>query len=153
MVHGEVLVGDERMPIDAVGERDHSWGVRDWWAFPWCWTAGRLDDGTAFHASRPVIDGLQFHPGFVLAPGGALEYVDRFDIDTDLGDDDLPVAARMGLGRLDLTVDVAHTAPVPLVAPDGRIGRFPRSLCRFTTADGTAGVGWTEWNQPPPPPS
>ena len=35
-------------------------------------------------------------------------------------------------------------------APDGRVSRFPRSLCRFTEADGRRGVGWTEWLQPPP---
>ena len=29
-----------------------------------------------------------------------------------------------------------------------RHARFPRALCRFETADGRSGVGWTEWNQP-----
>ena len=39
------------LQVDGFGERDHSWGRRDWWTMPWCWTAGRLGDGTAFHAS------------------------------------------------------------------------------------------------------
>ena len=42
-----------------------------------------------------------------------------------------------------------HHAPVMLVAPDGRVGRFPRSLCRYTdTATGRVAHGWSEWNQP-----
>ncbi len=48
-VHGEVLVGQERIELDGHGQRDHSWGVRDWWSDGWSWTAGRLDDGTRFH--------------------------------------------------------------------------------------------------------
>src|SRR5438045_477004 len=63
-VQGEVLVGDERIQVDGFGERDHSWGHRDWWTMPWCWTAGRLGDGTAFHAFRPLID-IPFASGFV----------------------------------------------------------------------------------------
>jgi hypothetical protein len=55
VVQGEILLGDERIQVDAFGERDHSWGPRDWWTMPWCWTAGRLDDGTAFHAFRPRV--------------------------------------------------------------------------------------------------
>ena len=153
-VHGEVLIGSDRVPIDCFGERDHSWGVRDWWAFPWCWTAGRLDDGTAFHAAGTHLDGQPvWRAGFVVSDGGELEDVERYTQFTDLGRDDLPVTAKLGLGRLDLELETLHHAPVQLVAPDGRIGRFPRSLCRFTEAGGATGYGWTEWNQPPPPPS
>ena len=28
------------------------WGVRDWWTLGWVWTAGGLEDGTRFHATR-----------------------------------------------------------------------------------------------------
>ena len=35
--------------VSGQGQRDHSWGVRDWWAFGWCWAAARLDDGTRVH--------------------------------------------------------------------------------------------------------
>jgi hypothetical protein len=40
-------------------------------------------------------------------------------------------------------------APILLDDGEGRVGRFPRSMCRFVADDGRAGVGWTEWNQPP----
>jgi hypothetical protein len=32
------------------------------------------------------------------------------------------------------------------------VARFPRALCRFESADGRRGAGWTEWNQPGPAP-
>ena len=34
-VHGEILVGDETIEFDGIGQRDHSWGVRDWWTLGW----------------------------------------------------------------------------------------------------------------------
>jgi hypothetical protein len=58
--------------------------------------------------------------------------------------------ARMRLHDLDLTVVPLAHAPVLLEATDGRVSRFPRSLCRFDAADGRRGYGWTEWNQPQP---
>ncbi|MBV8161289.1 MAG: hypothetical protein JO265_10235, partial [Acidimicrobiia bacterium] len=137
-VQGEVLVGDERIPVDAHGERDHSWGHRDWWTMPWCWTAGRLDDGTAFHAFRPLID-IPFASGFVALPDVEVHDVevhdvDRFEVDTELGAEDLPASAAMELADLRLKVTPTAHAPILLEAPDGRVSRFPRSLCRFETA-------------------
>ncbi|MCU1462221.1 MAG: hypothetical protein JWO37_2296 [Acidimicrobiales bacterium] len=149
-VHGEVLVGSERLAIDAIGERDHSWGGRDWWGTPgWCWTAGQMADGSAFHAVAPT--GSTLSPGFVLDPGAdqvrEIDLDGGFRVDTVLGAEDLPVTATMSLAGVTMDVAPVAHAPVLLEAPDGRISRFPRSLCRFTSTDST-GVGWTEWLQP-----
>jgi hypothetical protein len=151
-VHGEVLIGDESIDVDAIGERDHSWGVRDWWSFPWTWTAGQFGDGTAFHAAGTHVDGATlWRQGFVVADGGALREIETFDVETETGTEQLPVRSTMSIDDLALTVDPLAFAPVQLVADDGRVGRFPRALCRFTNGDGRVGYGWTEWNQPPPP--
>jgi hypothetical protein len=146
-VHGDVLVGDERLSIDGWGERDHSWGPRDWWVMPWCWTAGRLDEGTAFHAFRPLVD-VSFSSGFVLAPGEDIRSVEQFTVDTELGEEQLPVRATMDFDGMTLAVTPVHHAPVLLTSPEGEVSRFPRSLCRFEGDAGT-GWGWTEWLQPP----
>jgi hypothetical protein len=46
-------------------------------------------------------------------------------------------------------------SPVHLESPDGRFSRFPRAAARFTELggddDGRTGLGWIEFNQPPPP--
>ncbi|HVM08745.1 MAG TPA: hypothetical protein VM345_09790 [Acidimicrobiales bacterium] len=152
-VSGEILVGSERIEFDGPGQRDHSWGVRDWWRFGWVWTAGALDDGTRFHATQVLVPGVSFSPGYVVggAYGEELVSVDGFENDVELAGDDtrFPVATGMTLHGLDVTCTPLHLAPVVMEAPDGRVGRLPRALCRFDVADGRSGVGWTEWNQPP----
>lgn len=148
-VHGELLVGDERLEIDGHGQRDHSWGVRDWWSYGWSWTAGRLDDGTRFHGVDVVLDGAPLYgTGYVAGPDGPLAGTDRTHHTAVLGDHGLPTAGTWAVDGLELTVEPVAFAPVLLVADDGATSRFPRAWCRFTAADGRGGHGWTEWNQP-----
>jgi hypothetical protein len=150
-VHGEVLVGDERIQIDGSGQRDHSWGVRDWWALPWCWTAGRLSDGTAFHAVRVGPSPTPFlETGYVVADGGPLSPVTSVAVDTELGAEGLPASASLQIGDLSLATSALAHAPVLLEASDGRRSRLPRALCRYEASDGPSGMGWTEWLQPQP---
>lgn len=157
-VHGEILVGDERIAFDGTGERDHSWGVRDWWAFPWMWTSGWFDDNTAsgsstaFHGVRiGTEERAGYMTGFVSSSTDELQPLSTVELSTDLGAEGLPTAARMQFDDLKVDVVPLHHAPVMLVAPDGRTGRFPRSLCRYTDrATGRVAHGWTEWNQPQP---
>ncbi len=150
-VHGEVLVGDESIAFDGWGQRDHSWGVRDWWTPGWCWSSGRLDDGTRFHATHVTFgDDLIYATGYTQAPGRPLAPVTTVERHQRLGRHDLPSEGSLSLDGLRLAIEPVAFSPVLLTAPDGRVSRFPRALCRFREADGArrAGVGWTEWNQP-----
>ncbi len=152
-VHGEVLVGEESIALDAIGQRDHSWGVRDWWTLGWTWTAGWLDDGTRFHgtAVRLGDDPLPYHPGYVQPPGGPLAEVTHTGSAPTLGRQGLPTADTVEVGDLRLAVEPVAFAPVLLDDGAGRLARFPRALCRFAEpGTGRRGVGWTEWNQPQP---
>ncbi len=54
IVHGDVLVGRERFALDGSGVRVHLWGERPW-SGPGGWAAGRLDDGTTFAVTDPVV--------------------------------------------------------------------------------------------------
>jgi hypothetical protein len=148
-VHGEVLVGSERFEVDGLGQRDHSWGVRDWWSYGWSWTAGWLDDGTRFHGVdvRLGADPL-YGTGYVQAPDGTMEAVTSVASSAELDGDGLPTTAAWQVGGLDLAIEPVAFSPVLLAAPDGRTSRFPRAWCRFTAPDGRTGHGWTEWNQP-----
>ena len=127
-VHGEVLVGAEVIAFEGCGGRSHTWGGRRW-DRAWSATAGRLDDGTTWYASRRGM----FPPP---RPSG-LPGAGRMDLD-------LPGEA----GPLDLSVAPVHHAPVGLSERDGGPSRLGRSLCRYTLSDGRRGVGWGEWNQP-----
>jgi hypothetical protein len=154
-VHGEVLIGDEVIAFDGLGQRDHSWGVRDWWSLGWVWTAGALDDGTRFHTARIRVPGLEaFAPGYVQPPGGTPEQIDLCRAEEEVDDDGFPTSASVTCGPLELSIEPVAFSPVHLVDEDGgtrRVSRFPRALCRFEAADGRSGVGWTEWNQPAAP--
>lgn len=150
LVGGTVTVGGERFGIEGHGQRDHSWGVRDWWAFGWCWFAGRLDDGTRFHGADIRIPGHGIPLGYVQHPSGQVVTVTGLDVTEDLGVEGMPTAgrARMEPAGLDLTITPVSFAPLVLTATDGRVSRFPRAMARFTSSDGREGTGWIEWNQP-----
>jgi hypothetical protein len=149
-VEGEVVIGDERIEVRCPGERDHSWGVRDWWQFPWVWTSGRLEDGTWFHGVRSLLGEADafFQTGFVVESNMALRPVNRVTFTPELTDEKLLRHGDLQLDDLALSVTPELQAPVLLVSPDGRQSRFPRALCRFETGDGRAGRGWTELNWP-----
>ena len=155
LVHGEILLGSERIELDGHGQRDHSWAPRDWWQFGWVWTAGRLDDGTRFHcadirlADGPIGFGYLQPAGGGVVPAAWPDPTDGTVASAEvLGAEGLPTTATASIAGLDLTMDPLAFAPALLVGPDGQVGRFPRAMCRFTAADGRTGLGWTEWNQP-----
>ncbi len=154
-VHGEVLLGSERIELDGHGQRDHSWAVRDWWQFGWVWTSGRLDDGTRFHGSDIRVPDLRMGFGYLQPPDGAVvpaAWPDPRDgtvrAEEDLGAEGLPAEASVSIAGLDLAMTPLAFGAALLLGPEGQVGRFPRALCRFDAADGRSGHGWTEWNQP-----
>ena len=125
-VHGEILVGADRIAFEGAGWRAHAWGAPGWAEPGWTWAAGRLDDGTPFQASTVATE---------LDPAG------------------LPAGGSLRDAGLELAVEVRRLAFVPLDddgrgAPAGSGGRLVRGLCRFRSTDGRAGTGWAEWSQP-----
>lgn len=144
-VHGDILVGADTIHFDGFGQRDHSWGVRDWWAHGWCWNAGRLDDGTAFHST--IVSDHGWSTGYVGAESRA---VAAAAVTTELDEEGLATSAALRLDDLYLAAEPVAWAPVLLTASDGRTSRFPRALMRYTSGDGRTGAGWFELNQPVP---
>jgi hypothetical protein len=126
-VRGEIAIDDERLTVSGQGQRDHSWGVRDWWAFGWCWAATRLDDGTRVHVADIRIPGQRLAFGYVQPPGGPVRPVTSLTVTEELGAEGLPVVgrARVEPGGLDLRIEPLAFGPLVLVAPDGRVSRFP----------------------------
>jgi hypothetical protein len=132
------------------GQRDHSWGVRDWWSMDWVWSALHLDDGTHLHALDLRIPGVApIGVGYVERPSEPLVELQSVTARETFDDDGLPLSATLSLdpGDITVTVDIRGHAPLRLVARDGRVSQFPRSWAAVTTADGRGGVGWLEWNR------
>ncbi len=148
-VAGTVQVAGHTLGISGWGERDHSWGERDWWKVSWLWSSGRLEDGTAFHGMQANIGFAIGWPSFAVTPAGELGHRSGFAAQTDFGPDGFPAQSRLLVPGAPMRAVPLAFAPVTMTSPDGQESRFPRALCRFTADDGRTGYGWTEWNQPP----
>jgi hypothetical protein len=147
-VRGTVHVGEEEIALRGLGQRDHSWGPRDWWSAEWMWSAGHLDDGTRFHGVEfRLPDAPPVGLGYVQPPQGGVVEIDRVAATEEVGPDGLITAARIAYEDLTLSVQPIAFGPLLLRAPDGRVSQFPRAMCRVVSDDGRAGVAWVEWNR------
>jgi hypothetical protein len=147
-VRGRLCVGEEELQLIGPGQRDHSWGPRDWWSAEWVWSAGHLEDGTRFH-------GVVFRPpdtpplgvGYLQPPQGSAIELERVTASEQVGRDGLITSAQIGLGELELALEPLAFGPLRLEAPDGRVSEFPRAMCAVVAGDGRSGVAWVEWNR------
>jgi hypothetical protein len=150
-VSGTVTADGREFRVDAMpGQRDHSWGVRDWWAMDWVWSALHLDDGCHVHGVDLRIPGAPpMGVGYVQQPGEPLVELQAVAARETFADNGLPLATELCVnpGNLTASIDICGHAPVLLTSPDGRISHFPRAWATITTADGRTGVGWLEWNR------
>jgi hypothetical protein len=163
-VAGTVTIDGEVLTVAGPGQRDHSWAARDWWAFGWCWSSARLDDGTRIHLSDIRIPGVTVFFGYVQDPGaggvlGEVHPITALSVSEELGAHGFPDSARIeigtaaGAGAPDLGITVTPIAYGPVLLLDeksGRTSHFPRAMVRYALDDGRQGTGWIEWNQPDP---
>lgn len=150
LVEGTVTVDGETTTLAAaVGQRDHSWGVRDWESAAWCWSACRLDDGTRLHLTQVEVPGLTIDLGYLQRDGSLVE-VASATAEHRRGGGGLPQGTRLVLRPAEgpeTAVDVEVVAHGPTTVPvtDGT-QPFPRAMARCTTDDGRSGLGWLEWH-------
>jgi hypothetical protein len=145
---GTLRLGGQELVLSGPGQRDHSWGVRDWWSAEWMWSAGSLDDGTRLHG---VVFRLPDTPplgvGYLQPPEGGVVEAQQVTASEEVGADGLITAARIGIDELELDVVPLGFGPLRLESPDGRVSEFPRAMCSLTAGDGRTGVAWVEWNR------
>ncbi|GGF17400.1 DUF7064 domain-containing protein [Williamsia phyllosphaerae] len=136
--------------IGAPGQRDHSWGVRDWWGMDWVWTTSHFPDGTHLHGLDlriPQIPAISI--GYAQHPGQPTVELNTHRATEVIGDDGLArsTALQIEPGTIALDFHPLGHGPLRLVAEDGRVAYFPRAWGTWTDADGRRGVGWVEWNR------
>ena len=147
-VSGTLAIGDERLALSGTGQRDHSWGTRDWWSADWMWSAGRLQDGTRLHGVEfRLPDAPAVGIGYIQPPDGGVEELDNVRASEQVRADGLIESARIVFGELAVDVQPLAFGPLRLQASDGRVTHFPRAMCALRSEDGRAGVGWVEWNR------
>jgi hypothetical protein len=145
-VTGTVEMDGEVITFDGRGQRDHSWGSRDWWANDWMWSAFHLADGTRTHVvTVPEIPG--FAVGYEQRDGALVEVVSG-NTTQDIGPDGLVISTRIAFepGNSVHEVEPIAFGPLLMTAPDGRVTHFQRAMARVRTGDGRLGLGWIEWN-------
>jgi len=160
IAHGELLLGRERLAVDGVARRAHSWGP------------DRLDRaaGAMWFGSDAITASVAFDAagdgagGFVRA-GAHADAIERAHRETQRGAYGLPVAARAVVdGRFEIDVDVVGAIAVPLAGAGGDVV-LARALCAYEIAatgdpsdravDALASepraVGWSSWLDAPEP--
>lgn len=160
-VEGTVTVGGDRtVPVEGPGERDHSWGRRDWTEGEWLWISGAFEDGSAYnHLSAwppgfgpdeapPVItNGFWFDGDVVHAISDAeVAATPPFGSETARGwlDDgtapDVEVTLAWPEGSADVSVDPLTTTPIDWTDEEaGRravLNRAPARQVRDGAVDG-----------------
>ncbi|MGY4712158.1 DUF7064 domain-containing protein [Mycolicibacterium sp. CBM1] len=150
-VTGTVTIAGRSYEIEAVpGQRDHSYGVRDWWSMDWIWSALHLDDGTHLHGVDLRIPGMSpVSVGYVQRAGEPVAETTSVTGEATFADNGLPLTTTIDYepAAIAAKVEIQGHAPVRLVGPDGRVSLFPRAWVAVDTADGRRGVGWVEWNR------
>ena len=145
-VAGAIRIGDETIEFSGPGQRDHSWGARDWWGADWMWSAFHLEDGTHTHlVTTPQLPGRGM--GYVQS-GGEVTEMDKAVNAPELTDDGLVGGDRLthSAAELELAVEPLAYGPMLLIAEDGRRSHFVRAMARVDDGAGRTGTGWIEWN-------
>ncbi|HYH61634.1 MAG TPA: hypothetical protein VD766_07180 [Solirubrobacterales bacterium] len=143
---GTVRVGDETIEIAGPGQRDHSWGARDWWGSDWMWSAFHLEDGTHTHlVTTPAFPGSGI--GYVQSGSDLIELREATSAH-EIARNGLVARDRIEMpeAELELAVEPIAYGPARLASDDGRVSHFVRALSRVRSADGRSGLGWIEWN-------
>ena len=147
-VRGRVTIDGTAHEIDGQGQRDHSWGIRDWWSVDWLWSAARFEDGGRLQCTAVRIpDRPSLVMGYLQRPGELIELHEATsdELTSEAG---LVTVGRLRLPAvdLDLTITPFGDGPLLIAADDGRVSAFLRSACEIETNDGRRALGWVEWN-------
>ncbi|MYR05516.1 phosphotransferase [Gordonia sp. SID5947] len=138
------------LSIDTAGQRDHSWGVRDWWSMDWVWTTGHFSDGSHLHGlDLRIPDMPAMSIGYIQSPDMPITELQVHRSDESFADNGLPEHTSLHIDPPDRRIEfepLGH-GPLRLTSPDGAVSLFPRAWGRLRTDSGTEGVGWIEWNR------
>lgn len=139
-VSGDIMLGDEIIRVEFPGQRDHSWGERNWWTNEWRWVRAWFDDGSAYHGTEvPLGPEFSYVQGYEVDSSGNLTGTDKVSVKrTDDSSFDIEV------GDTQVRAEVAIEGPAPMTGDDGRFAWLHRSVVRVEASDGRKGSGFLE---------
>lgn len=135
---GRLNVGAVEYVLSGLGERDHSWGARDWSAPKmWIWLTCQFSDKLALNVTKLTMDAGEVDAGFVHIDGNNLPLV-KADIHTEWQGDHEPKKLQMILqdsrGRLhSVQADVMRRMAIPFAGTNGKtVSTMQETLARYT---------------------
>jgi len=147
---GNLSVGDKEFQIDGLGERDHSWGVRDWNAPKmWLWLTCQFSDTSAFNVTKLILKDGEVDAGFIHVDGKNVPIL-KVDIHTDFDEVGNPKSLQMKLVGGDgvtreVTANVIRQAVLPFASEDGKeLSLMHETLARYELGD-EVGYGIAEY--------
>ncbi len=147
---GRLSTGLDDFEIDALGERDHSWGVRDWTAPKgWTWLTCQFSESHAFNLTKLVMDEGVVDAGFVFQDGKNAP-ITKADLNVNMDFGKNPMSFDMTLqtgdgGSHRVFGSVLKRTMLQFKSPDGSaVSSMNETLSRYNTA-GKNGYGIAEF--------
>ncbi len=147
---GTLRVGDEHFDVLGMGERDHSWGVRDWNAPKmWIWLTAQFSKGLALNVTKLFVEGGEVVGGFFHMNGRNIPLV-KADIRTVLDPDGTPSSLAMSLvdkdgGKHKVSAEVLREVMMPFPGRDGKTMSVMHETLAEYTLNGQKGYGIAEY--------
>ena len=147
---GMLTVGANQYVLDGLGERDHSWGVRDWNAPKiWIWLTCQFSEGSALNVTKLVMDAGEVDAGFIHIAGKNVPLT-KAEIETSWDANREPKGLEMKLedkkGAVhSVRADAMRKVIVPFASRDGKsLSLMHENLARYEM-DSKVGYGIAEY--------
>jgi hypothetical protein len=149
-ITGSLSIDGKEYKINGLGERDHSWGVREWNAPKmWAWLNCQFNEKCALNVTKLVIGDMEIDAGYFF-DGAANRPLVKVKLDTAYGKDGSPDSLSMRLtdkGGKEYSVqaEVLKKAVLPFQSPDGKtLSVMHETLGKYKMGDMT-GYGIVEY--------
>jgi hypothetical protein len=149
-VKGVLKVEDKEYTIDGLGERDHSWGIREWTAPKmWIWLTCQFSETAALNVTKLAVEQGEVDAGFIHLDGKSMP-LDAAHIDTTFAPGGGPVSFKMKLKDMSgkshtVEAEIIKQAVLPFEGPDKKsLAIMYETLARYRM-DGKVGYGIAEY--------
>jgi hypothetical protein len=122
---GRLTIGTKEYVLDGLGERDHSWGVRDWTAPKmWIWLTCQFSEKSALNVTKLVMDAGEVDAGFIHLDSKNVPLI-KVGVETSWDANREPKGLEMRLkdkeGNVhEVSADVMRKVVVPFASRDGK---------------------------------
>lgn len=147
-IKGTLLIEDKSYEINALGERDHSWGVRDWTAPKrWVWLTCQFNKEFAFNITKLTVAEGDIDAGFI-HKNGKTQPIKKVSIDTAYSKHHEPILFNLSMTTtlnktFEMQASVKDKIHVPFENNKTRSLMY-ENLAKYTYKDDT-GYGIAEY--------